>query len=75
MMTSVTAPPGPVPSLERRMVDAYRGGERAARDRGAWNSNPHHATSQDAVERLLSILWRKGYQKVVDERLPAGFPR
>ncbi len=74
MMTSVTEPAGPVPSLERRMVDAYRAGEAAARDRTG-NHNPHRGTAESAVERLLSILWRKGYRRVVDERLPADIGR
>lgn len=75
MMAAVTAPPeGPVPSLERRMMDAYRAGEAAARDHTG-NRNPHSGTADAASERVLSILWRKGYRRVVDERLPAGFPR
>lgn len=60
-------------SIERRMVAAYRAGQRAAREKPG-SPNPHHGMSDDVGERVLSILWRKGYRRVVDERLPAAFP-
>jgi hypothetical protein len=62
-------------TVERRMVDAYRAGERAARDRARWDSNPHHGQGDTAAERVLAKMWRRGYQLVTDERLPADFPR
>jgi hypothetical protein len=62
-------------TVEREMVAAFRAGERAARDRARWDSNPHRGTGPTARERVLAMMWRRGYQLVTDERLPADFPR
>lgn len=56
--------------LEARMAQAYRAGQRAARERQPWDSNPHSGTAESATERVLSISWRRGYSSQTPE-LPA----
>lgn len=43
------------------MINAYRAGQDAA-DHAPHRPNPHNGISNDRVERLLSIRWRRGYQ-------------
>jgi hypothetical protein len=48
-------------SVERRMINAYRAGQEAARV-APFRPNPHNGISPDRVERVLSKMWRRGYQ-------------
>lgn len=61
-------------SVEAEMAAAFRAGQQAARDHTG-NHNPYSGTGDTARERVLSVMWRKGYRSVVDERLPRNFPR
>jgi hypothetical protein len=46
--------------IERRIVEAYRAGEQAARDRRPFR-NPWRGDAPTARERVLSIMWARGY--------------
>lgn len=59
--------------LEARMAQAYRAGQQAARDRQPWDSNPYSGIAESAVDRVLSISWRRGYSSQTPE-LPADLP-
>lgn len=48
-------------SIERRMVRAYRAGQDAALT-APFRPNPFDGTSTDGAERVLSKMWRRGYQ-------------
>lgn len=50
-------------SIERRMFLAFRAGQEAARV-DPHRRNPHDGTSTDRAERLLSKMWRRGYQSM-----------
>lgn len=59
--------------LEARMAQAYRAGQEAARARQRWDANPHSGGADSAVERVLSIAWRRGYSSQTPE-LPDDLP-
>lgn len=49
-----------VPILERRMVDAYRAGRQCA-ESGQPRRNPFDGAADTAEERVLSVMWARGY--------------
>lgn len=51
---------GPRLSIERQMINAYRAGQDAAQN-APHRPNPYNGTSKDRAERVLSIMWRRGY--------------
>lgn len=55
-------------TLEAKMSAARQAGRQAALARAPWDSNPHPGTGGSAVERVLSIAWRKGYSSVTTRR-------
>ncbi len=52
---------GRVVSIERELLDARRAGRQAARQAGA-NRNPHRGAAATSRERVLSVMWRRGYR-------------
>lgn len=48
-------------SIEQQMVVAYREGLSAARAGQVRASNPHDPGAETAVERVLALMWVRGY--------------
>lgn len=48
------------PTIYGRMSDAYRAGEAAAIE-GKRFRNPYNGNAETAVERVLSVMWCRGY--------------
>ncbi|MGH3979726.1 MAG: hypothetical protein ACRDRZ_12120 [Pseudonocardiaceae bacterium] len=56
--------------LTREILKAFRAGHHAASvGVPAWADTPHHGTPDNARERVLSTMWRRGYQSAT-----RGFP-
>lgn len=46
--------------LEARMAAAYKDGRDSARGR-EYRHNPHRGDASTAVERVLAVMWARGY--------------
>lgn len=51
------------------MADAYRAGQAALRARQPRSANPHRSDAEDPRERVLALMWWRGWSAANPVRL------